>query len=266
MKTDARILNRFLFIIVGSLFILLFALFFYYESQVNQRELDLVRSSSVTELLDAELEARQNIIAELESTLSERGFQINGLEDEIGQLSTQITDLEYEISSRTCQSVGYAEFDRRVRLGTTYVITPAQMDWTSYWSLRTNVLFEENNYLARGYEVRYDLTPATFSDEWQEIHSTIRAYTSHEAAASFFEKKGSGDDKIYLESSLDLGIPIKVWTNGSSDPDNTVTLSLLCGFIQADLKLKLLEDKSQALVYLEEAATMLFHDISVWIP
>ncbi len=259
MKSSSAGLFRILIASIVALISIVVAVVIHFDSEVKQREYDLAQSVAVNEIVSSELKDRVATIAELESEVNVQTSQINDLENEVSAL-------EYEIESRTCQSITYQEFDRLVRLGTNYVITPEKMGWLGYWTIRENVLFERDQELARGYEVRIDLTPEDYSDDYQEIHSTVRAFFDSDHANSFFETKVGGEDKTYYKTSLDLGVPLQIWSNNPPDSEGTVILALVCGDIQADFKLKLLNDTEQAIAYLEEAATLFFHDISVWVP
>ena len=250
---------RLALLVLVLLFAAILSLALYASSLVTARDLDILSKETVIDLYKTELDTRQtSILNQLD--------QISGYSEQISQLETQIDVLEYEIESRVCQSISYEEFDRRVRLGTTYVITPEKMGWLGYWTIRENVLFERSNVLARGYEFRYDLTPENFSDAWQEIHTTIRAFEDAEAAQAFFENRGTEDNGEVFESSLNLGIPIKISGPDPTDPDVTISISVLCENFQFDIKTKIIEDRDLAIKFLEEAALMVISDLSVWVP
>lgn len=231
----------------------------YASSVINRQDMEILSKETVINLYQEELNNRQASILEKSNQLSDFGDQVNNLKG-------QIESLEFNIESRVCQSVSYEEFNRRVRLGTSYVITPEKMGWPGYWTIREDVLFERENVLARGYEFRYDLTPDNYSDEWQEIHTTIRLFESSEAAKSFFENKGTKEGNVYFETSLNLGIPIKIWRGEILDRESSLALSMYCEYFQFDIKTKYIEETSLAIRYLEEAAIMLISDISVWVP
>lgn len=259
--TNNPFINRYrmALLILVLLVAAILSLALYASSVINRQDMEILSKETVINLYQEELNNRQASILEQSNQLSDFGDQVNNLEG-------QIESLEFDIESRVCQSVSYEEFDRRVRLGTSYVITPEKMGWPGYWTIREDVLFERENVLARGYEFRYDLTPDNYSDDWQEIHTTIRLFESSEAAKSFFESKGTKEGNVYFETSLNLGIPVKIWRGESLDRESGLALSMYCEYFQFDIKTKYIEETSLAIRYLEEAAIMLISDISVWVP
>lgn len=181
-----------------------------------------------------------------------------------GLLQSTVTELEDIANSRRCQTIDLAQYEHNIYLGTAYVVTPSKMGWPGYWTIRENVVLERDYGLARGYEFRIDLTPGDYGDSWQEIHTTIRPFPSAEEAAAFFAKSQPEGSRS-LETSLDFGIPLRAWTN-PNDSANTTRIEFLCRNFQVDIKTKFLSDPAVALPILEQAATILFGELSQWQP
>lgn len=247
----------FIFIIILGAFA---AYFFFSQAEINQKKNEIDQSNAVNEFLYEAIGDKQNLIADYEIELSQSNNRINSL-------AAEVENLEREISGRSCESISYEEFDRLVRIGTQYVITPEKMGFGGFWTIRENILFERENELARGYEIRIDMTPELYYDKTQEIHTTIRAFHSNEAAYSFFLSKGKGGEKQKIDDhGISFGIPLELFGPNPSDIDQTTSISFHCGIFQVDIKIKLLNNVELAIQYLEKAASLVFHDLSVWIP
>ena len=189
----------------------------------------------------------------------------NSLVNEIRILEDAVSELEDVANSRRCQSIDLLQYENDIYRGTSYVITPAKMGWNGYWTIRENVVLERDYGLARGFEFRIDLTPGDYSDFWQEIHTTIRPFSSaEEAEARFAESQPDGARS--LETSLDFGIPLRTWGANPNDAANTMKIEFLCGNYRVEVKLKYISDSVVALPILEQAATILFGELSQWAP
>jgi hypothetical protein len=246
-----------IFLFIGLLILANFAFTSY--SGKKTLELELQGKQIENDLYLDELANKQLMVLD-------RNTQIEELQSEVDALSVRVANFEEIERNRVCTAITFSEFDYRVRIGTNFVITPEKMRWPGYWTIRDNVLFDNPNELARGYEFRIDLTPQNYSDELQEFHTTIRAFHTPDAAQTFYEKKGDLESKSFVSSEVDFVIPIKIWANSASDVEKTITLSFTCDIYQADLKIKYLEDTDLALEILEQAAILTFADLSIWVP
>lgn len=212
------------------------------------------------------LDTQQIVIDEMLVLLEEMRSENNSLLNVISIHQDTISELEEVANSRVCQSIDLAQFENNIYRGTTYVVTPSKMGWTSWWSIREDVIFDRDYGLARGYEFRIDLTPGIYNDYWQEIHTTIRAFSSSEQAKAFFDNSKPVRDAPALITSVNFGIPIKAWGAGPNDPAETMVIEFWCGNFQVDIKTKYVANSTVALPILERAATIVFGELSRWAP
>ena len=233
--------------------------------EIRGQRAALQTASVIVESFEEKVEEQRGVIDDVLSLNSNQTDKIASLEANVSELETSVAELEEFASSRRCQSIDLAQFEINIYRGTSYVITPAKMAWNGYWSLRENVILEKEYGLARGFEFRIDLTPGNNADYWQEIHTTIRSFDSPERAKAFYDAV-ERDDSRFLETSLDFGIPLDAWGASIDDGAETMKIEFLCGNYEADIKVKFLSDPEVALPILEQAASVIYGEISQWAP
>jgi len=233
--------------------------------EIQDQRSALEAASDAIESFEEKVEEQRAAINDVLSLNSNLTDEIASLEENVVGLEGNVAELEEIANSRRCQSINLAQFENNIYRGTSYVITPAKMGWNGYWSLRENVILEKEYGLARGYEFRIDLTPENYSDYWQEIHTTIRSFESPEEAKAYYETTDR-DSSRELETSLEFGIPLDAWGASIDDGAETMKIEFLCGNFEADIKIKFLGDAALALPILEQAATVIYGEISQWAP
>lgn len=233
--------------------------------EIRDQKAAIQTASSAIESLEEKVEEQREAIDDVLSINNDLMDNIDLLELNVSDLEASVAELEEVANSRRCQSIDLALFENNIYRGTSYVITPAKMGWNGYWSIRENVILERSYGLARGYEFRIDLTPEDYGDYWQEIHTTVRSFSSAEEAQSFFEKLDRPDSRS-LETSLDFGVPLDAWGASINDGAETMKIEFLCGNYEAEIKIKFLSDPAFALPILEQAATVLYGELSQWAP
>lgn len=239
-------------------------LVFQYQEIRDQRAV-IQTASSVIESFEEKVDEQRGMIDDVLSINNDLTDDIDLLEENVSGLEASVAELEEVANSRRCQSIDLAQFENNIYRGTSYVITPAKMGWNGYWSIRENVILERYYGLARGFEFRIDLTPEDYGDYWQEIHTTIRSFSSAEEALEFFVELERTDSRL-LKTSLDFGIPLDAWGASINDGAETMKIEFLCGNYEAEIKIKFLSDPAIALPILEQAATVIYGEISQWAP
>lgn len=233
--------------------------------EIRDQSAALETASDVIESFEEKVAEQRGAIDDVLSLNVNLRDEIASLEDDVLGLEGNVAELEEIANSRRCQSIDLALFENNIYRGTSYVITPAKMGWNGYWSLRENVILEKEYGLARGYEFRIDLTPDNYGDYWQEIHTTIRSFESPDEARAYYEA-AERDISRHLDSSLDFGIPLDAWGASIDDDAETMKIEFLCGNFEADIKVKFLGDPAVALPILEQAASVIYGEISQWAP
>lgn len=233
--------------------------------EIRDQKNAIQTASTLIESYEEQVDEQRGVIDDVLTLNSNLTDKTASLEANVSELEANVVELEEIASSRRCQSIDLSQFENNIYHGTSYVITPAKMGWNGYWSLRENVILEKDYGLARGFEFRIDLTPGNNADYWQEIHTTIRSFDSPEGAKAFYDAVERDDSRI-LETSLDFGIPLDAWGASIDDSAETMKIEFLCGNYEADIKLKFLSDPEVALPILEQAASVIYGEISQWAP
>jgi hypothetical protein len=230
---------------------------------INQNN-KIAEQKAVIETASSVISAHRKTIDGQQLTIDNMLVLNEALVSDVAIYQQRAAELEEIANSRRCQSIDLLQYENDIYKGTSYVITPAKMGWNGYWTIRENVVLVKDYGLARGYELRIDLTPENYGDFWQEIHTTIRPFASAEEASNYFSEIDS-DKSSRLETDLDFGIPLLAWKT-IDDSADTMGIAFVCGNYELDIKIKYLPDAEVALPILEKAATILFGELSVWAP
>lgn len=233
--------------------------------EIGDQRAIIVTASEVIASYGEQVEEQRAVINDVLNLNNNLVDEIAVLGDNVAQLEGAVAGLEDIANSRRCQSIDRELFDNNIYQGTSYVITPAKMGWNGFWSVRENVVLLKDYGLARGFEFRIDLTPENHGDFWQEIHTTVRAFSSAEEAKASFDASPRDETRAF-ETSLDFGVPLDAWGAVADENSQTMKIEFLCGNYRVEVKIKYLPDPALAFPILEQAVLILFGEISQWAP